>query len=82
MSPFLKCLFSSDLFVAVAVGAVAVIQGSLSIDDGEGNYNATNKQFNGSSEENKCAARAARSYEQVRGHPLQNNNVKLQCLLF
>ena len=40
--------------------------GSFSIDDGDGNYNATNKQFHWSSEENKRAARVARTYEQVR----------------
>ena len=42
------------------------IVGSFSIDDGDGNCNATNKQFNWSSEENKRAARVARNYEQVR----------------
>ena len=40
--------------------------GSFSIDDEDGNDNATNKQFNWSSEENKRAARVARNYEQVR----------------
>ena len=40
--------------------------GIFSIDDGEGNDNATNKQFDWSSEENKRAARVARTYEQVR----------------
>ena len=37
------------------------LKGSFSINDGEGNNNATNKQFNWSSEENKCA----HTYEQV-----------------
>ena len=42
--------------------------GSFSIDDGDGNGNdnATNKQFDWSSEENKRVARVARNYEQVR----------------
>ena len=40
--------------------------GSFNIDDGDSNDNATNKQFHGSSEENKRAARVARTYEQVR----------------
>ena len=39
---------------------------SFSIDDGDGNDNATNKQFDWSSEETKRAARVARNYEQVR----------------
>ena len=39
--------------------------GIFSIDDGEGNDNATNKQFDWSSEENTCAARVARTYEKV-----------------
>ena len=38
--------------------------GGFSID--EGDDNATNKQFDLSSEENKRAARGARSYEQIR----------------
>ena len=42
------------------------VLGSFSIDDGDGNDNATNKQFNWSREENKRAARVARNYEQVR----------------
>ena len=58
------------------------IIGSLSIDDGDSNDNATNKQFDWSSEESKRAARVAHTNEQVRRHPLQNNNVKLQCLPF
>lgn len=41
------------------------ILGSFSIDDGDGNDNATNKQFHWSSEENKRAACVARTYEQV-----------------
>ena len=42
--------------------------GSFSIDDGDGNDNdnATNKQFNWSSEGNKLAAGVARTYEQIR----------------
>ena len=52
--------------------------GSFNIDDGDSNDNAANKQFHGSSEENKRAARVARTYEQVRAFAcLQNNNVKL-----
>ena len=43
-----------------------VLVGSFSIDEGDGNYNATNKQFHWSSKENKRAARVARTYEQVR----------------
>ena len=57
------------------------IIGRLSIDDGDGNDNATNKQFDWSREENKRAARVAHTHEQVRRYPLQNN-VKLQCLPF
>ena len=52
----------------MAFPGVALL-GSFSIDDGDGNDNATNKQFDWSSEENKRAARVARTYEQVRGHP-------------
>lgn len=55
------------------------IIGRLSINDGDGNDNATNKQFDWLREENKRAARVAHTHEQVRRHPLQNN-VKLQCL--
>ena len=43
-----------------------IIIGSFNIDDGDGNDSATNKQFDWSSEKNKRAARAARTYEQVR----------------
>ena len=39
--------------------------GSFSIDDGDGDDNATDKQFDWSSEENKRAARVARNYEQI-----------------
>ena len=39
---------------------------SFSIDDGDGNDNATNKKLDWSSEETKRAARVARNYEQVR----------------
>ena len=42
------------------------IVGSFSIDDGDGNCNVTNKQFNWSSEENKRA---------VRWHALMNESV-------
>ena len=45
------------------LSASFVISGSFSIDDGDGNYNARNKQFDWSSEENK---RVVRTYEQVR----------------
>ena len=50
--------------VDVAV-AVVISLGSFSIDDGDGNDNTTNKQFDWSSEGNKRVARVARNYEQV-----------------
>ena len=62
-------------------GCLSSLIGRLSIDDGDGNDNATNKQFDWSREENKRAARVAHTHGQVRQHPLQNN-VKLQCLPF
>ena len=57
-----KCEITTSLSSAVVVLAI----GSFSIDDGDGNDNATNKQFDWSSEENKRVARVARNYEQVR----------------
>ena len=57
-----KCEITTSLSRAVVVLAI----GSFSIDDGDGNDNATNKQFDWSSEETKRVARVARNYEQVR----------------
>ena len=52
--------------------------GIFSIDDGEGNDNATNKQFDWSSEENKCAARVARTYEKLKLTSFRLNKFRLQ----
>ena len=53
-------------FVTCDRDLLPYLLGSFSIDDGDGNDNATNKQFDWSSEENKRVARVARNYEQVR----------------
>lgn len=52
------------------------LKGSFSVDDGDGNDNATGKQFDWSSEENKRAARVARTYDgSVPSFPKQQREI-------